>query len=288
MVTHSWRSLFRDLVAAVVADALGEREINNITHLLEKDVPLLQRWMKSQGSHSRTYWVCALSVNQHAGICGSNPYKSRDAVTFEVYAACECTLPKAFNTDPPVLANGKGIECEMNKFQDMMRFLSATDRHFQHVVAIDPDFQLFSRAWCIAEIAVANTVGMQQHLKIYVAGDLVRHTSRMSCLKVEDTECAIPEDKAEILASIPDKAAFNERMHHMLTGELFPAWESLDGEEVAVRIGQFVRWESISFEGKDAHITPTAFDIIGRQEDEVAERARAESSSESSKCIWSI
>eukprot|EP00927_Polykrikos_kofoidii_P006462 TRINITY_DN12613_c0_g1_i3.p1 TRINITY_DN12613_c0_g1~~TRINITY_DN12613_c0_g1_i3.p1 ORF type:complete len:616 (-),score=52.87 TRINITY_DN12613_c0_g1_i3:264-2111(-) len=207
IVTHCWRMLFRDLVAAIVSDALGDSEFNQIAHLLERDIPLLRRWVKLRGAHSRIYWVCALSVNQHAGICRMNPQNSKDTVTAELYPMCECNLPKAFNTDAPVLENGKGISCEMNKFQDMIRFLSAKDRYFEQVVAIDAGFQLFSRAWCIAEISCANLVGMKQRLKIFAAADLLKHSSRLRNLKVEEMDSAIPEDKEEILASIPDKAA---------------------------------------------------------------------------------
>eukprot|EP00927_Polykrikos_kofoidii_P006463 TRINITY_DN12613_c0_g2_i1.p1 TRINITY_DN12613_c0_g2~~TRINITY_DN12613_c0_g2_i1.p1 ORF type:complete len:634 (-),score=62.37 TRINITY_DN12613_c0_g2_i1:373-2043(-) len=292
MVTHCWRNLFRDLVSAIVADALGESEFNRIAHLVERDIPLLRRWVNLLGAHSRIYWVCAFSVNQHAGICGNNPHNSKDTVTAELYPTCECNLPKAFNTDAPVLENGKGIECEMNKFQDMIRFLSATDRHFEQVIAIDAGFALFSRSWCIAEIFVANTIGMKQHLKIFAAGDIIKHSSLLSNLKVEAMESSLPEDKVEILASIPDIPAFNERLQVMLFDELLPAWESLDDEEVAECIGQFVRWERLSADRSSIGIFEENHDIpletpmsafSALEEHEIADIAAAEAISESSE-----
>ena len=42
MVTHSWRNLFRDLVAAVIADAAGESSFGLVAALLEEDVSVLE------------------------------------------------------------------------------------------------------------------------------------------------------------------------------------------------------------------------------------------------------
>merc|ERR1712048_701815 len=105
----------------------------------------------------RSYWVCAFCVNQHAGICGGNPYHGTDAVTGVEYPVCGCGLRKAWNTTEPVLdEDGRSIPCEMNKFDDMMELLSATDSNFAQVIAVDASFELFSRAWCVAEIAAAH------------------------------------------------------------------------------------------------------------------------------------
>ena len=43
MVTHTWHSHFRDLVAAVVADALEETHFFRIARLLESDINLVKR-----------------------------------------------------------------------------------------------------------------------------------------------------------------------------------------------------------------------------------------------------
>ena len=42
MVTHSWRTLFRELVAAVIADAVGESSFGLVAALLEEDVSVLE------------------------------------------------------------------------------------------------------------------------------------------------------------------------------------------------------------------------------------------------------
>ena len=38
MVTHNWGNRFADLVAAIVADALGDDEFGSIADLLDRDV----------------------------------------------------------------------------------------------------------------------------------------------------------------------------------------------------------------------------------------------------------
>ena len=45
----------------------------------------------------------------------------------------------------------------MNKFDEMMAFLAARDPEFCQVVAVDSDFGVFTRAWCMAEVAQART-----------------------------------------------------------------------------------------------------------------------------------
>ena len=40
------------------------------------------------------------------------------------------------------------------------------DASFSEVIAVDSHFVLFSRAWCVAEVAAAHQVGMKQTLKI--------------------------------------------------------------------------------------------------------------------------
>lgn len=43
MVTHTWHSRFRDLVAAVVAEALEETHFVRIALLLDSDLTLVKR-----------------------------------------------------------------------------------------------------------------------------------------------------------------------------------------------------------------------------------------------------
>jgi len=88
MVTHNWGNLFRDLVAAIVADALEEDQFCHIAALLNTNPEKVAEWVYARNAHLRTYWVCAFSVNQHAGICAGNPQHTRDAVTGIEHATC--------------------------------------------------------------------------------------------------------------------------------------------------------------------------------------------------------
>merc|ERR1711964_921760 len=100
----------------------------------------------------------------------------------------------------------------MNKFDDMMQFLAATDDKFVQVIAVDRDFVLFSRAWCVAAIAEAFQSGMCQRLKLFSQTSLEKHEAKLRGLKIANMNASRPEDAKEILDKIPDKDAFNMHM----------------------------------------------------------------------------
>eukprot|EP00449_Zooxanthella_nutricula_P059265 CAMPEP_0198560888 /NCGR_PEP_ID=MMETSP1462-20131121/94610_1 /TAXON_ID=1333877 /ORGANISM="Brandtodinium nutriculum, Strain RCC3387" /LENGTH=83 /DNA_ID=CAMNT_0044291763 /DNA_START=6 /DNA_END=254 /DNA_ORIENTATION=+ len=71
MVTHAWSSTFTDLVAAVVADALGrDRYIEELDLLVAGRIEELKVQLRAARTLQQVYWVCCFSINQHAGICG--------------------------------------------------------------------------------------------------------------------------------------------------------------------------------------------------------------------------
>merc|ERR1719401_314701 len=132
MVTHNWSNTFLHLVAGVLADAVGEDCYHDVAEELLSGADgraNLAAALEQAGTMDRVVWICAFSINQHAGICGgfgpppdqeSTSYlewdaKRRDSVSGEKFAVCSCRQPKAFNDTPST--------CEMNKFDDMMRFL---------------------------------------------------------------------------------------------------------------------------------------------------------------------
>eukprot|EP00959_Pyramimonas_sp_CCMP1952_P177298 3706153-Pyramimonas_sp.AAC.1 len=65
----------------------------------------------------------------------------KDSVTGEEYPACKCGLSKAFNKTPPLSSEGQSIECEMNKFDPMVKTLSARSKDFAQLVAVDRRFE---------------------------------------------------------------------------------------------------------------------------------------------------
>ena len=105
------------------------------------------------GTASRVYWICAFSVNQHSGICATPD--GCDSLTKLPYVPCDCNLQKHFNTTAPLTSDGRSVNCEMNKFSDMIALLAAGNAKFSQIVAVDVAFGLFRRAWCVAELVQA-------------------------------------------------------------------------------------------------------------------------------------
>lgn len=189
MVTHHWANRFRDLVAAVVADALHLSRWDSVAQHLSNanDVEMLRERLAETGTLDSQYWICALCINQHASICG-NSMGVRDTVTGDVLPSCDCSTPKYFNDHP--------VECELNKFDCMMKHLHRRyAQDFLQVVAIDKDFNLFSRAWCVAELVEAYNSHMDQHVMLHSPTVLEEHSGQLSSLKVENCAASRPEDK---------------------------------------------------------------------------------------------
>ncbi|CAE8590909.1 unnamed protein product, partial [Polarella glacialis] len=220
IVTHNWGNLFRDLVAGICADALGLSEYALVSELLDCDVVALESMLANSGKIQKTYWTIS------AG--------DLDPVHGTEHPTCDCGRPKCFNNTPEV-ALGRSVHCELNKFDDMMG-------HIAQIDVVDGKFDLFTRAWCVAEVAEAFRIGMPQNLKIK-CGQLrgqVLHAfeERLRFLKVQEMEAWMeasrPEDVAEILAKIPDKDAFNAQLQTLIFDEhtgLLTQWRILDTTE---------------------------------------------------------
>ena len=193
-----------NLVASIIADALEYDTYARVakTFLLSlSGVQLAREQLQERGALLLTYWVCAFSVNQHASICagfGPAPVEctaewhewnsqKRDSVTGAEIQLCGCREPKFFNDEP--------VECEMNKFDHMMAYLCMRVDGFKQVVAIDENFDLFSRAWCLAELAEAEARKMPQSVKIQSEASLDRHYDRLALLNVLACRAARAEDK---------------------------------------------------------------------------------------------
>merc|ERR1711920_902234 len=103
----------------------------------------LRQRLEQAGKPLCTYWVCAFSVNQHAGICAQVPFEGFTGVP---WVPCDCGTAK----------HSDGELSEMDKFDEMMAYLKAAHRQsggrFSQVVAVDLEFKLLTRVWCIAEL----------------------------------------------------------------------------------------------------------------------------------------
>eukprot|EP00434_Breviolum_minutum_P041575 symbB.v1.2.036984.t1/scaffold5348.1/size28215/2 len=221
MVTHNWSNLFRDLVASVISETLGEQTFEFIAELL----------------------------SDKAGICGANPAGTVDPVTGLTHPTCKCNEPKFFNTDPPLNDDGKSIHCEMNKFDDMMALLARENPDFAEVVAVDASLDLFGRAWCVAELAEAHRMGMAQSLKMRNEETLLRRQLTLQGLKVENMKASRPEDVVEILAKIPDKEAFNAKLQELIFDSnvgLLAAWKDADALQQMEEVSHLLKWLRLS------------------------------------------
>merc|ERR1712150_116275 len=123
----------------------------------------------------------------------------------------------------------------------------------------DQEFTLFSRAWCVAEMATANVVGMQQQLKIYSAADLQRHENKVREMKVRNMKASRPEDAKRILDQIPDRDAFDRSMQQLIFQDILATWKNLDLLDKLLQAGQAVRWNGMGApSGSVPFVIPTA------------------------------
>ena len=113
---------------------------------------------------------------------------------------------------------------------------------------MDWSFDLFSRAWCVAELARAYYLGMNQRLVMPCLMRLQRCESKLHGLKVQDMQASRPEDVQEILAKIPDQDSFNRRLQDLLfnssTGAI-AIWRTKDSHKRLQRSGRLARWNAI-------------------------------------------
>ena len=97
MVTHSWRNKFVNLLAAVLADALEMETYDHMVQLLkERQFGKLADALRRKGKLEVPYWICAFSVNQHAGICATPPPTDS---TGHAITPCSCATAKHFDGD---------------------------------------------------------------------------------------------------------------------------------------------------------------------------------------------
>eukprot|EP00913_Durusdinium_trenchii_P025009 g23474.t1 len=69
--------------------------------------------------------------------------------------------------------------------------------HGTPVVAVDAELTLFTRAWCVAELAQGQRMGMAQSLKLRNKAVLLERKQTLECLKVEEMQATRPADKDE-------------------------------------------------------------------------------------------
>ncbi|CAE8650263.1 unnamed protein product [Polarella glacialis] len=242
MVTHSWSNRFSHLVAAVVADALDLPEYEAVVGRLDRfEIGALEEELYWEGKLDQTFWICLFAVNQHASICARILPQECDPVTGKQPLPCTCGFGKFGSQTPPLRHDGQSILCEMNKFDDMMACIAAAEPGFAQLLAVDKDFTIFRRAWCVAEIHQAYSLRLPQKMLVFSEATLTRYKSYLKTLKVEDMEASHPADRDMILARISDKASFNEEVQRLLfdDGGLLEEWRG--GFDHMTMLGEVAR-----------------------------------------------
>jgi len=203
MVTHAWSNNFTHLVASVLANALQVPDYHHLVGRLQspEELRALQAELRWKGLLNLSFWICAFSVNQHAGICGG--------------MSCPCSHEKFLSDTPPLYGN-QSINCEMNKFIDMMSCLSCISPRFEHFIATDMDFYLFSRAWCVAEIHCGRRLRLTQNMAMHSQLSLKNNKAKLKDLKVQEMKASNPDDVTFILSHISDVHAFNKDVQELI------------------------------------------------------------------------
>ena len=240
MVTHSWGNCFRDLLAAIISDALKESSFALATNLLAEDPAFLHEILAGCSCLDDTYWICAFAVNQHMSICHSNPY-DRDPLTNELHRVCHCSCVNIIDPD------GRSSSSEINKFDDMMYHLAKVGGCRQ-VIAVDQSFDLFQRAWCVAEIAEAKRLRLNQVLKLKSRATVMQHAHALENLDVRSMSASSETDKELILNKIAQTSRidqFNKELRLLVLDPksgLLASWHAMDSLQQIVEAGRLIRW----------------------------------------------
>merc|ERR1712113_249804 len=96
-------------------------------------------------------------------------------------------------------------------FDDMMA-LVGMHHNLKHIIAVDRKFELFSRAWCVAELARGHNLGLRQYLKIPSFEVFEANRPALQELDIRSMRASRAEDVLEILSKIPDVIAFNSHL----------------------------------------------------------------------------
>ncbi|CAK8993775.1 Centrosomal protein of 76 kDa [Durusdinium trenchii] len=249
MVTHHWSNSFAHLVGAMLADALERMTYEELAEELcsLSGVTHIRRKLREAQRLESTYWVCAFSVNQHASICGGYgpeprrgtadwkewDKKRHDSVSFHRFKLCDCHEPK--------LMSHQEAACELNKFDDMIRFLSQTVSDFGHLIVVDQHFDVLFRAWCVAEIVEGNRLHIPAKIKVFSQNAVDCNYDRLSLLDVQQCSASSQDDKDFILRKIVDIQAFNLKLQQLVFSSEGLFSHLVDGTERSRVVGRILR-----------------------------------------------
>lgn len=157
---------------------------------------------------------------------------------------CRCGLKKHW----------EGDACEMNKFDEMILYLSHEVPTFTHIIAVDVNCVLFTRVWCVAELVQGHKCKLLQKVKLHSAKKLQKQLQQLEILDVRDARASREADKELVLSKIEDFDAFNQYVRDLVTdrkkGLLAAWWFAYDpGNELrsAADATSFLAWDFLAY-----------------------------------------
>ena len=76
--------------------------------------------------------------------------------------------------------------------------------HLEQVVAMEVDFALLTRVWCVAELAEADKLHLHQSVKTHSASSREKCVDKLLQLDVREAQASFPADKDLVLSKIED------------------------------------------------------------------------------------
>ena len=125
----------------------------------------------------------------------------------------------------------------MDKFDEMMGLLKlkeASAGSFGQVIAVDRKFELFQRAWCVAEIAEASKSRIPPFLKVASSDSITDNFEKIQNLDVQHCDASRQEDKEYILEKVKKSTTielFNEELRRIIGGIAFQ-WMGNQAREI--------------------------------------------------------
>ena len=104
---------------------------------------------------------------------------------------------------------------------------------------------LFRRAWCVAEIAEAKRLQMDQSLKLWSKATLQERARTLENLDVRDMRASSEQDKELILGKIQDVDDFNAKLQVLIfdpKSGLVATWNAMDSLQQIGEVGRLIRW----------------------------------------------
>lgn len=264
LITHTWGNVFCHTLAAAVADTMEKRYFFHLIPRLRtaKRVRILMDEIASMSGNrliEKTYWFCALSINQHrvgchnqhncekghllkfSGLVGSDCQHCTGASCFRAMgaddihfkcSACEITLCRTCKAngvpvcgcDVDKVPAGSDL-CEVDKFDQMMVRLQSVHNDFYQVVALDKTGSALTRTWVVAEIAQAQRDRLVQKIQPFFPLRLSRReiATHIFNIDVRESQASNPADTEMILAKIGDKDKYNEEVRQVLLHHARPS-----------------------------------------------------------------